>query len=222
MADGEGPPIPTDSAVSAMTNQASADLSDNELIEAAIGGDRTAFGCLIDRHYDRIYRLAYGWMGQREAAEDATQDVVVKLVTALPKFGGQSKFTTWLHRLVLNHLHDMARKNKRRRIDPGVVFEDLQIAANEVATDDALASRRALAAVNELPDKLRAAVLLVHWEGMTHEAAGQILGCKGGTVSWRLNEAKTRLSAMLGETIDKPGTSPKTNRKAKTGKQGDE
>lgn len=202
MADGEGPPTTSSLANAGVNHWQLADWTDDKLIAAAVDGDRNAFGCLIDRHYNRIYRLAYGWMGQREAAEDAAQDVVVKLVTALPKFGGQSKFTTWLHRLVLNHLHDVARKNKRRRIDPGVVFEDLQIAADEVATDDALASRRALAAINELPYKLRAAVLLVHWEGMTHEAAGQVLGCKGGTVSWRLNEAKTKLGEMLGEPIE--------------------
>ncbi|MBV6631669.1 MAG: RNA polymerase sigma factor [Alphaproteobacteria bacterium] len=203
MADGEGPPTSTSLSKPGPTDWRQSDWPDDKLISAAVNGDRDAFGCLIDRHYDRIYRLAYGWMGQREAAEDAAQDVVVKLVNALPKFGGQSKFTTWLHRLVLNHLHDIARKNKRRRIDPGVVFEDLQIAANEMATDDALASRRALAAVNDLPEKLRDAVLLVHWEGMTHEAAGQVLGCKGGTVSWRLNEAKTKLSELLGEPIEK-------------------
>ncbi|MEO0393296.1 MAG: RNA polymerase sigma factor [Pseudomonadota bacterium] len=172
-------------------------VPDDELVARAVTGNRDAFAMLINRHYDRIYRLAYGWSGDQAAAEDATQDVVVKLATAITKFEGRSQFTTWLHRLVMNHLHDKARAKKRRRIDPGVVFEDLQIAAEDVPADRQAAASQAMKAVNALPQKLREAVILVYWQGLTHEAAGAVLGCKGGTVSWRLNEAKTRLAKTL-------------------------
>ena len=173
-------------------------VSDQALVARAIGGDRDAFALLVERHYDRIYRLAYGWLGDQMAAEDVAQDVVVKLATAIVKYEGRSKFTTWLHRLVLNHLHDRTRAEKRRRIEPGLVFEDLQIAADDVPADRQVAARQAMQAVNALPAKLRAAVILVYWQGLTHEAAGQVLGCKGGTVSWRLNEAKSLLADTLG------------------------
>ncbi len=172
-------------------------LPDERLVASALAGNRDAFSILIERHYDRIYNLAYGWLGDRAAAEDAAQDVVVKLATAIAKFEGRAKFTTWLHRLVLNHLHDKARAKKRRRIDPGVVFEDLQIASEDVSADRQYEAKQGMAAVNALPTKVRAAVMLVHWQGLTHDAAGEVLGCKGGTVSWRLNEAKKLLAAQL-------------------------
>lgn len=172
-------------------------VSDDRLVASALTGNRDAFAILIERHYDRIYNLAYGWLGEKAAAEDVAQDVVVKLATAIAKFDGRSKFTTWLHRVVLNHLHDQARAKKRRRIEPGVVFEDLQIASDEVSADRQLEARQAMEAVNTLPEKLRAAIILVHWQGLTHDAAGEVLGCKGGTISWRLNEAKAQLAALL-------------------------
>ena len=195
------------------TENASAGMSsgvpDDELVARAVTGNRDAFAMLINRHYDRIYRLAYGWSGDQMAAEDAAQDVVVKLATAINKFEGRSKFTTWLHRLVLNHLHDTARAEKRRRIEPGLVFEDLQIASDDVPADRQAAAREAMNAVNRLPTKLRAAVVLVYWQGLTHEAAGKVLGCKGGTVSWRLNEAKSRLAEALDWFDDGQESGPK-------------
>lgn len=174
------------------------ELPDDSLVAAAVDGDRAAFAMLVSRHYGRIYRQAYGWLGEQAAAEDVTQDIVVKLARVIHSFSGEARFTTWLHRLVLNHLHDVERARKRKRLEPGLVFEDLQIAAAEVPADRQLAARRALAAINALPEKLRETIMLVHWEGLTHEAAAEVLGCKGGTVSWRVNEARKQLAASLG------------------------
>jgi len=173
------------------------DRPDDRLARDAAGGDRDAFALLIDRHYDRIYRLAYGWTGTQSEAEDVAQDIVVKLARVIGQFEGQAKFTTWLHRLVLNHLHDQARAQKRRRIDNSTAFEDLQLSSNDVPADRQMEAKQGLAAVMALPEKLRDTVLLVHWQGLTHEVAAEVLGCKGGTVSWRLNEARKQLEAAL-------------------------
>ena len=76
--------------------------SDEDLADAAARGDREAFSALIERHYDRIFRLAFRMTGNREAAEDLTQDICAALPTKVAGFQRRSLFTSWLYRIVVN------------------------------------------------------------------------------------------------------------------------
>ena len=71
--------------------------SDNALAERAAGGDRDAFRVLLERHYDRMYRLAYRYCGRHADAEDITQDICLALPAKLRSFKGSAQFTTWLY-----------------------------------------------------------------------------------------------------------------------------
>ena len=166
------------------------------LITSARAGDRTAFGTLIEDHYDLIYRTAYKWAGNKADAEDVAQDVCVKLASALAGFDGRSTFSTWLYRITLNAVRDLQRARGRRgrqvmaltRVSP----EDHPPDQEEAATLSQL-----WRAVRGLPEKQRDAVLLVYAEDLNHAAAAEIMGCKEATVSWHIFEAKRALKGLL-------------------------
>ena len=89
------------------------EASDADLIGRASGGDRDAFGRLVERHYDFVYRVAYRWCGASADAEDIAQDVCVRLGRAIRAYHGGGAFTTWLYAMTLNAARDMMRKTAR-------------------------------------------------------------------------------------------------------------
>jgi RNA polymerase sigma-70 factor (ECF subfamily) len=173
------------------------DGSDNELAKRAAAGDRASFAALLDRHYDRIYRLAWRWCGSRERAEDIAQDVVVKLACAVRSFRGESAFSTWLYRLAYTMTIDHMRAAQRIiPFSPSNVMM-LVDGAHQSTPETALIGQDLWAAVRKLPDQQRDAVLLVYAEDLSHQEAAAIMGCSEKTVSWHLHEARKRLKVQL-------------------------
>jgi len=171
-------------------------MSDAVLVSRAQQGDALAFGQLIERRYDFIFRLAWRWCGNRTNAEDITQEVCVRLGTAIRSFRGTSAFTTWLYTLTLNVVRDMARKTAREaakvRAFCAETQTDWEAGQSEHETEDTLWH-----AVRELPDKQRDAVLLVYAEGLSHADAANVMGISETTVSWHVHEAKKRLKVLV-------------------------
>ena len=93
-------------------------LSDPILVKRAKDGDRRALAALCERHAPRVERLAHHLLRDREDARDASQDALAKLCTKLPQFRGESSFSTWLHRLVVNACRDVAQRQLARRCEP--------------------------------------------------------------------------------------------------------
>ena len=90
------------------------ETGDEALAQAAGQGDRAAFATLVNRHYDRLFRLCWRLTGSATLAEDLAQEVCVKLPLALRSFRGEAKFTTWLYRVALNAVRDDARRAATR------------------------------------------------------------------------------------------------------------
>ncbi len=170
--------------------------SDRELIGLARNGDRGAFGELVERHYDFIYRIAWRWAGNRSDAEDITQDVCVRLGKAIRSFKGEGAFTTWLYAMTLNVARDLKRKEKRdtAKTEAFGVHALISGETEEVLDDPA---ERLWVAVRQLPDKQREAVLLVYGEGLSHADAADAMGLAEATVSWHIHEAKKRLKVLI-------------------------
>ncbi len=91
------------------------DTSDETLALAAANGGRDAFAMLIERHYERIHRLAWRLTGSRSDAEDVAQDVCIKLATAIRSFRGESAFGTWVWRIAHNATTDFLRQRQRMK-----------------------------------------------------------------------------------------------------------
>ncbi len=173
-------------------------IDDSQLVRLACAGDRSAFSMLLERHYERIFRIAVRLLGNVEEAEDLTQDVCVALVTKLPSYRGESRFSTWLYRVVFNAAHDVMRRNHARskKQRDYVEIREIEHDGHAGTTEELVWLRRAL---GQLSDEMRATVVLVIEEGLLHAEAGAVLGVSESTVSWRMHEVRKRLRALAAE-----------------------
>jgi RNA polymerase sigma-70 factor, ECF subfamily len=103
-------------------------LSDPILVRRARDGDRLALEALCSRHSERVHRIALHVLRDPEDARDAAQDSLVKLVQRVGQFKGQSQFSTWLHRLVVNTCKDVAQARWSTRTEP--LLEDRRVASD--------------------------------------------------------------------------------------------
>lgn len=103
-------------------------LSDPILVQRAKDGDRAALSALCERHAPRVERLAAHLLTNPEDAGDAAQEALAKVCVRVRQFRGESEFTTWLHRLVVNTCRDVAARQRARRCEP--LVEDRREAAD--------------------------------------------------------------------------------------------
>ncbi|MBZ9773196.1 RNA polymerase sigma factor [Mesorhizobium sp. CO1-1-8] len=171
------------------------EASDAELIGRAKGGDRRAFSTLLERHYDFVYRAAYRWCGRKADAEDIAQEVCVRLGKAIRDYRGGAAFTTWLYSVTMNAARDMMRKTARETVKTEAYGVHALTSGKAFEPEDP--AEALWAAVRQLPDKQRDAVLLVYGEGLSHAAAAEAMAISETTVSWHIHEAKKRLKTLM-------------------------
>ncbi|KPU84286.1 RNA polymerase sigma70 [Marinosulfonomonas sp. PRT-SC04] len=171
------------------------ETTDETLAQAAAGGDREAFSLLLTRSYDRLFGLCFRLTGSRADAEDLTQDICAALPAKLAGFKHQSRFSTWLYRVVVNAAHDRRRRfaSHARAADGWGDWEINRVATNQETQDgiDWLTQ-----AMSGLSQQLRDTLALTLEDEMTHREAGEVLGVSEGTISWRMAEVKKHLKAM--------------------------
>ena len=172
--------------------------TDAALVDRAAAGEREAFAALVERHYGLIYRVAVRVLGDDEAAADLAQDVCVGLAARLPSWRGESRFSTWLYRVVVNAARDrLRREGAQRRNEAAFAEVDAMTRAGAAAIDaEALWLRQVLGALDE---DLRTTVVLVLQEGLRHAEAAEVLGVAESTVSWRMHQVRRRLRALAAE-----------------------
>ena len=172
--------------------------TDEALVARACAGDREAFGALIERHYDRIYRIGARVLNNDGAAEDLAQEVCIALAGKIASFRGASRFSTWLYRVVVNAAVDaMRRDGARQRSERDYAETTARARRGDAArTEESTWLRQTL---RRLPDDLRVTVVLVIDEGLQHAEAGEVLGVSEATVSWRMHQVRKRLRAFAAE-----------------------
>lgn len=109
-------------------------MTDETLIAQAQGGDMDALDALVRRHQSWVFNLALRMVWRREVAEDATQEILIKAVTHLGSFEGRSKFSTWLHRIAVNHLHNVRKSEMEEK---SMTFTDMAESLDSIQ-DEAL------------------------------------------------------------------------------------
>ncbi len=174
------------------------DASDADIVTASASGDREAFRLLLERHYDRVHRLAWHLTGSRADADDVAQDVCCTLVEKIGSFRGEAKFTTWLCGIVFNACRDL----RRRRRTFGAFTERLAVLTGLARGSDGRDLHDAMwlkSAIARLPATYREAVALVVGQDLTHAEAAQILGVAESTISWRLHEVRRMLGSTPGQ-----------------------
>jgi RNA polymerase sigma-70 factor (ECF subfamily) len=174
------------------------ETADEVLAEAARGGDRAAFGALLARHYDRLFRLAFRLTGRRDAAEDLTQDICAALPVKLRSYRGEARFSTWLYRVAVNAAHD-ARRRAATRTKAADGWGDWELSRRAALAETAEALDWLTQAMSALSPELRDTAALMLDGDLTQAQAGEVLGISEGTVAWRMSEVKKRLRAIREE-----------------------
>ena len=164
------------------------------LIAAAAGGDLAAFERLYRQFSPRVYGLCLRLTGQREAAEDCTQESFVAAWRALAGFERRSRFSTWLHRIAV---HTVLARRRGLRVEYEVAepATGLPEVADPGSEAPPLDLERAIAA---LPDGARHVLVLVGIYGFSHAEAAQALDIAEGTCKAQLHRARGLLAATLG------------------------
>lgn len=173
-----------------------------EVIESCRRGDRAALQLLYEAYKNRVYSIAF-YFFHRDAstASDVTQQVFLKLMADMRKFRGDSAFTTWLYRFVVNVCLDRARRMRAdaRRYGDGALLRQMPDPSRR--SDERLLDTEATEAVQHaiaaLPPKLRVAILLRYFDELSYEDMATALNCSIGTVSSRLSRGHRLLAKAL-------------------------
>lgn len=175
-------------------------IVDERVIEACQAGDREAFRLLFETYKDRVFSIAvYSFGGDEAAASDVSQQIFLKLMTSIKQFRGDSAFTTWLYRLVVNACTDEQRKRKRFLpfADPATMSKVEERRPQEKRYAKLEIADSVQAAIKQLRPKLRMAILLKYVEDLSYEEIAGVLGCSKGTVASRLNRGHQLLARKL-------------------------
>lgn len=192
-------------------------ISDVEglLIERTKAGDQQAFAELVELHQDHVYNLAYRILQNAEEADDATQEIFVKVWQAMAAFRGDSKFSTWLYRIVHNHCLNRLRSTKNA---PKTVSTEPNFGEGDDSEHDVLGNLPGDKAdepsvrfeaqerrqtiwqeVESLPAKYRSIITMYYVQELSYEEIASLLEMPVGTVKTHLYRAKALLKARLGE-----------------------
>jgi RNA polymerase sigma-70 factor, ECF subfamily len=166
-------------------------------IERSREGDQAAFGNLVRCHQRMVHSLTYRMTGSMADAEDLAQETFIRAFQQLGGFRGESKFSSWLCRVAINLcLNWRAKESRRGEVHRRWAGQALSAdPPGDSATDEV--SARVQAALERLPAKQRAAVILTVYEDMNHAQAASVLGCSEATVAWRIFAARRKLKRWL-------------------------
>jgi RNA polymerase sigma-70 factor (ECF subfamily) len=172
-----------------------------QLVAAAKSGDRQAFDELVRATYTDVYTLAYRLTGDEEDARDVTQDAYLRAYKGLRRFRGDARFSTWMYRITANCASTALAKRTRNRhdqLDDEAVVADARPEVDPEAMADAELLRDAVnSALEELPERLRAVVVLRDVYDLPHQAIADELGISEAAAKVRLHRARRRLRQRL-------------------------
>ncbi len=188
-------------------------MSEHErlLIERAQSGDVESFEKLIRTHQAYAYNIAYRMMGNEEDAKDASQEALIKVFKSLKGYNGDSAFTTWLYRIVMNTCKDLLRKRKPNEVSidrgfdtgeesPGIEIEDNS--SDPVTKYEEKEVRVTIAsAIEQLPENFRSVVVLREIQGMSYDEIAEIEDIPVGTVRSRINRGRRILREILKDKL---------------------
>lgn len=171
------------------------------IVERAKSGDVAAFRKLFQAHKDQVARIVMRVMGPSNDLDDVVQEVFVNVHRSLPRFRGDSKFSTWLYRISVNVTRMHIRKKKSRPKLVGIGADDVDTASAAPTPIDDIGRQRRIAAlyrlVETLSDKKREVLVLHDFQGMTAAEVAELVDCPVMTVRTRLFHARQEVYGKL-------------------------
>jgi RNA polymerase sigma-70 factor, ECF subfamily len=175
-------------------------VDDRTLIARVLAGDPTAERELYDAHVDRVFRLVYRLAGDRDRAQDYTQETFIRTFDKLGAFRGEAALSTWICSIAVSVALNGLRKVKRlrnREVELEVVEPALPSSTRPAADPDL--KERLAQAIDDLPEGYRTVFLMHDVEGYTHEEIGHALGVQSGTSKAQLFRARAKLRTALAD-----------------------
>jgi RNA polymerase sigma-70 factor (ECF subfamily) len=188
---------------------------DQVLVERAQGGDKKAFGLLMEKYQRKLGRLLSRMIRDQAEVEDVVQEAFIKAYRALPNFRNESAFYTWLYRIGINTAKNyLVAMGRRPRAVPEIEIEDAENFedGDELRTMDTpeteLMNKQIAQTVNttvaSLPEELRTAITLREIEGLSYEEIATMMNCPIGTVRSRIFRARETIAEKLRPLLDTP------------------
>ena len=181
------------------------EYDERSLIERASGGDPEAFNRLMERHERRMYAVALRMCANREDAQDCLQEAMLRVYRSIGGFKGEASFSTWVYRITMNTCLDELRRRKNKQssslddlLDEGWAPADDRSSPEKhaVRAETARALRQT---IQELPEDMRAAVVLRDIQGYTYEEIAGILETNVGTIKSRISRGREKLREKMRE-----------------------
>lgn len=176
---------------------------DQQLLNLASRGDAAAFETLMRAHEGRMYAVALRMCGNREDALDCVQEAMLRVYRAMNGFKGQSSFATWIYRITMNTCLDELRRRKVRTsssldqlLDSGWAPTDEEDTPerHSIASEQ----RRTLEkAIHDLPEDMRAAIVLRDVQGFSYDEIATMLEANVGTIKSRISRGREKLREVL-------------------------
>jgi len=173
------------------------EADDATLAARASAGDRAALEVLLDRHTDRVHAICRRIVCDPEDALDATQEALIAVARGITRFDGRAAFTTWLHRIATNAALDELRRRKRRVVTT-TPRDDLADAGASTVEQRVAAKLDLDAALAQVPDDFRVAVVLRDLCDLDYPEIAEVLGVPVGTVKSRISRGRQALATRLG------------------------
>jgi len=177
------------------------DAEDLRAISEALTGNTDAFRIIVEHHGAMVYRLARSFLGSREEAEEASQEVFFKVFRSLRSFSLEKPFLPWLSAVAMNHLR--SHYARVRRIDERIVREGEEIRATAAQSDPQVivqtseARHEVRKAIASLAPGIREALCLYYLEGMSVSQVSAVLGIGSENVKSRLLRGRKKLREFL-------------------------
>jgi RNA polymerase sigma-70 factor (ECF subfamily) len=190
-----------------------ADASDLSLVQRVQRGDKGAFDVLVLKYQHKVVKLVMRYVRNPAEAEDIAQDAFIKAYRALPQFRGDSAFYTWLYRIAINTAKNAVVARDRNPVDFDLDMTnteesyEMQGRLKDSETPEALVLTDEIrttvnAAIANLPDDLRTAIVLRELEGLSYEEIAATMDCPVGTVRSRIFRAREAIDGRLREVFE--------------------
>jgi RNA polymerase sigma-70 factor (ECF subfamily) len=190
-----------------------ADASDLSLVQRVQRGDKGAFDVLVLKYQHKVVKLVMRYVRNPAEAEDIAQDAFIKAYRALPQFRGDSAFYTWLYRIAINTAKNAVVARDRNPVDFDLDMTnndesyEMQGRLKDSETPEALVLTDEIrttvnAAIANLPEDLRTAIVLRELEGLSYEEIAATMDCPVGTVRSRIFRAREAIDSRLREVFE--------------------
>jgi RNA polymerase sigma-70 factor, ECF subfamily len=159
---------------------------DIPLVREFQSGQTMAFDRLYDRYSTYVYNTCVSMLGDADDARDAMQDTFVQVYRSLPKFLGQSKFSTWVYRITVNKCLDALRRRPRYEVS-----DSLEIAQRDgEPADDGILEAEVRSVILRLPEEYRALLVLCYFQQLSYQEIAEAVGCSVDQVRMKLHRAR--------------------------------